>query len=194
LLGAGTGGIGQQYFDVVGLKALITETNAAPSLALSSQVTSTPENGAALKVANIAVTDDGVGTNVLSMSGADAGSFTIQNGNELWFNGGADFEAKASYAVTVAVDDAAVGGTPDASQTFSLAITNVVGNTIVGKNGGGQTLTGTNEEDTITGGNGKDVLNGGGGNDVLSGGKGGDVLNGGAGNDTMDGVRISTST
>ena len=60
--------------------------------------------------------------------GRDAGSFSIQNGNELWFNGGANFEAKASYAVTVAVDDAAVGGTPDASQNFSLAITNVVGN------------------------------------------------------------------
>jgi len=182
--------LGDRSDDVLGLKALFTETNAAPSLALSNQVTSTPENGAALKVADIVVPDDGVGTNVLSLSGADALSFSIQNGpngKELWFNGGADFEAKASYAVTVAVDDAAVGGTPDASQNFSLAINNVVGSTIVGKNGGGQTLTGTIEEDTITGGNGKDVLNGAGGNDILSGGKGADVLNGGAGNDRMDG-------
>ena len=97
--------LGSRDSDILGLKALITETNAAPTPALSSQVTSTLENGAALKVANVAVTDDGVGTNLLSLIGADAGSFSIQNGNELWFNGGANFEAKTSYAVTVTVDD-----------------------------------------------------------------------------------------
>ena len=69
---------------------------------------------------------------------------------------------------------------------MSITVTNVGGITKVGGNGG-QTLTGTIEEDTLTGGNGKDVLNGGDGNDTLSGGNGADVLNGGAGNDTMDG-------
>jgi Ca2+-binding RTX toxin-like protein len=98
-----------------------------------------------------------------------------------------DFEGgNTTLDVTVAVDDPTVGGTPDDSKALSISVTNVVGIRIVGGNGG-QTLTGTIEEDSITGGNGKDVLNGGGGNDTLSGGNGADVLNGGAGNDTMDG-------
>ena len=106
----------------------ITGTNDAPTaVVLSNQLTSTPENGAALKVADIAVTDedDALGANVLSLSGADAGWFSIQNGNELWFSGGANFEAKPSYALTVAVNDASVGGNPDAVQTFHLAISDV---------------------------------------------------------------------
>ena len=86
---------------------------------LSNTVTSTPENGGSIKVADIAVTDVDSGTNVLSLSGADALSFSIWNG-ELFFNGGANFEAKASYDVTVNVNDATVGGTPDASQSFHL--------------------------------------------------------------------------
>ena len=46
------------------------------------------------------MTDDALGNNVLSLSGADAGSFTLVSGiggKELWFNGGANFEAKAAY-------------------------------------------------------------------------------------------------
>ena len=59
-------------------------------------MTSTAENGGPVKVADIAVTDDGLGTDALSLSGADSGSLSIQNGNELWFTGGANFEAQAT--------------------------------------------------------------------------------------------------
>ena len=82
----------------------------------------------AVKVADIAVTDDALGANALSLTGADAGSFSIVDGaggKELWFNGGANYEAKNAYDVTVTVDDASVGGTPDASQGFHLAIADV---------------------------------------------------------------------
>jgi subtilisin family serine protease len=103
----------------------VTDINEAPTgVVLSNAVTSTPENGAAIKVADISIIDDALGTNVLSLSGADAASFSIV-GAELRFNGGADFEVKNSYSVTVNVDDATVGATPDASQNFTLAITNV---------------------------------------------------------------------
>jgi hypothetical protein len=108
----------------------ITNVNEAPTaVVLSNTVTSTAENGGATKVANIAVTDDALGTNELSLAGADASSFEIRTnsstgGKELWFKGGADYETKASYAVTVAVDDRGVGTTPDASANFALAITN----------------------------------------------------------------------
>ena len=81
-----------------------------------------------IKVADIAVTDDALGTNVLSLGGADAASFSIVNGSggpELHFNGGANFEAKSAYDVTINVNDAgaanhvapdAVGGRPSGHQ------------------------------------------------------------------------------
>lgn len=103
----------------------ITDVNEAPTaVILANAVTSTPENGGDIKIANIQVTDDALGTNNLTLSGADATSFTIVNGNELHFLGGANYEAKATYNVTVNVDDPTVGGSPDAFQAFALAITN----------------------------------------------------------------------
>ena len=56
----------------------ITDVNEAPTaVVLSNTVTSTAENGGDVKVADIAITDDALGTNVLSLSGADAASFSI---------------------------------------------------------------------------------------------------------------------
>ena len=56
----------------------ITDVNEAPTaVILSNQVLSTPENGGNIKVADIAVTDDALGNDVLSLSGADAASFGI---------------------------------------------------------------------------------------------------------------------
>ena len=47
-------------------------------------------------------------------------------GNELYFIGASpNFEAKASYAVTVAADDPAVGAAIDAQATFALNVTDV---------------------------------------------------------------------
>ena len=72
------------------------------------------------------VADDALGSNSLTLSGADHALFEIRNGNELYFIGAnPDFETKASYAVTVEVDDPTVGGSPDASQTFTLNVNDV---------------------------------------------------------------------
>ena len=73
-----------------------------------------------IKMADIVITDDGQGTNDLSLSGADAGMFEIQ-GSELWLKAGAvlDFETNPVLDVTVEVDDTAVGAAPD--DTASLA-------------------------------------------------------------------------
>jgi VCBS repeat-containing protein len=106
----------------------VNDVNEAPTaVVLTNTVVSTPENGGAIKVADIGVTDDALGTNVLSLSGTDASAFYI-SGNALYFSGGADFETKNAYNVTVNVNDASVGGTPDASTNFSLSITDVVEN------------------------------------------------------------------
>ncbi len=111
-----------------------TATNLAPTaLVLSNQVNSLPENSstaARIKVADVSVTDDGLGTNNLSLTGADANFFQVDS-TGLYIKAGTvlDFETKASYAVTVNVDDLSVGATPDASTSFSLNLTDVVNET-----------------------------------------------------------------
>ncbi len=102
--------------------------NAAPTaVVLNNSVTSIQENASTaspVKVADIVVTDDGLGTNSLSLSGVDAGSFQL-TGGALFIKSGVtlDFEIKSSYAVTINVDDASIGATPDASVNFVLTIT-----------------------------------------------------------------------
>ena len=102
--------------------------NLAPTaVVLNNAVTSIPENtstAAPVKLADIVVTDDGLGTNNLTVTGADAGSFQII-GTGLYLKAGTPLSssAKPSYSVTVNVDDPAVGSTPDASTNFTLTIT-----------------------------------------------------------------------
>ena len=108
--------------------------NQAPTgIVLNNQITSIAENTSTatpIKVADIVVNDDGLGTNNLSLSGPDAGIFEISR-NGLYIKAGTilDFETKTSYSVTVNVDDATVGGTPDASAAFALTVTDVVNET-----------------------------------------------------------------
>ena len=110
----------------------VTDENEAPTaVSLDNQVTSIAENtdtSSSTKVADISVTDDALGTNDLSLTGADADKFEIvDNGGsfELHLKAGVtlDHEADDQFDVTVQVDDAAVGGTPDATQSFSLSVT-----------------------------------------------------------------------
>jgi Ca2+-binding RTX toxin-like protein len=109
--------------------AVVMPNLAPTAVTLSNLVSVTPENGAAVRVADVTVTDDGRGTNNLTLAGADAGLFELRTnatgGTELWFTGGADAEARTSYQVQVVVDDPAVGGTPDASAAFALTIGDV---------------------------------------------------------------------
>jgi len=108
--------------------AIANAVNHAPTaVALNNQVNSIAENTTTathIKVADVAVTDDGLGTNTLSLSGADAAFFEV-DATGLYIKAGTvlDFETKASYAVTVNVDDTTVGATPDASTNFNLSLT-----------------------------------------------------------------------
>lgn len=77
-----------------------------------------------IKVADVTITDDGAGTNNLSLTGSDADAFEL-DGTVLYLKAGTtlDYESgKTSYSVTVNVDDPAVGNTPDASNTFTLQV------------------------------------------------------------------------
>ncbi|MFD1950265.1 SdiA-regulated domain-containing protein [Sphingomonas arantia] len=86
-----------------------------------------------IKVADIAVADDGLGTNQLTVTGADAAAFEL-SGNALYLKAGTtlDFETKASYSVAVNVDDTTVGATPDASVAYTLNVTNIVNEAAAG--------------------------------------------------------------
>jgi uncharacterized protein YjiK len=110
-----------------------TEPNQAPTaVTLTHQTTSLPENSSTatrVKLANVELSDDGIGANDLTVAGADASSFEVDS-NGLYLKAGTalDHAAKSSYTVSVAVDDASVGASPDAtSAPFTLAIASVSG-------------------------------------------------------------------
>jgi uncharacterized protein YjiK len=112
-----------------------TVPNQAPTaVALTNTTTAILENSnttSAVKVSDIVVTDDGLGTNVLSLSGADASFFQI-SGSSLYIKAGTviDYETKTSYNVTVNVDDTTIGATPDATVDYVLSVTDVAVETV----------------------------------------------------------------
>ncbi|MBD2525077.1 SdiA-regulated domain-containing protein [Nostoc sp. FACHB-133] len=107
-----------------------TYANQAPvAVSLANTVTSLSESTSTatpFKVANIIVSDDALGTNTLSLTGADANSFEITD-NALFVKAGTtlDFETKTSYNVSVNVNDTTVGNNPDATTAFTLSVTDV---------------------------------------------------------------------
>src|SRR5262249_47463775 len=109
-------------------------TNLPPTgVVLNNAVTSIAENtstAAPVKLADIAVNDDGIGNDQLSVSGIDATSFQII-GTGLFLKAGTPLSSitKPSYFVTVNVDDAAVGSAPDASTTLTLSVSASTGGT-----------------------------------------------------------------
>ena len=112
--------------------SVMDENEAPTAVSLDNQVTSIAENSdtsSSTKVADISVTDDALGTNDLSPHRCtDADKFEIvDNGGsfELHLKAGVtlDHEADDQFNVTVQVDDATVGGTPDATQSFFLSVT-----------------------------------------------------------------------
>ena len=124
----GGGDIDHPQLWVYALSAL---TNQAPTaIALTNTTNSVLENSnttSAVKISDILVTDDGLGTNNISLSGADASFFQIIS-SALYIKAGTvlDYETKTSYAVTINVDDTTIGSTPDASVNFTLLVTDVV--------------------------------------------------------------------
>ncbi|MBD2435604.1 DUF4347 domain-containing protein [Nostoc sp. FACHB-110] len=108
----------------------VNDVNEAPTAVnFRNTVTSINENtntSNRIRVADISITDDALGTNNLSLTGTDASFFEITNSVlYLRANTNLDFETKSSYNVTVAVDDPTVGSTPDATANFTLAVNDV---------------------------------------------------------------------
>ena len=108
----------------------VTDVNEAPtSVMVTSTVTSLAESTSTatrIKVADIFVTDDALGTSSITLTGADAASFEIV-GSELYLKAGEtlNFEVRASYSVTISVMDAALTGTAPVTAPLTLAVTDV---------------------------------------------------------------------
>ncbi|MFN7731447.1 MAG: cadherin domain-containing protein [Pirellula sp.] len=107
----------------------LADVNEPPSGILFANVISLPESASNLSPTNVAiiqVIDDAIGSSTLSLSGPDAGSFSIVN-QTLRLNAGValDFETKPNYVVVVSADDPNLGSNPDVSATFTLQITDV---------------------------------------------------------------------
>jgi len=127
---AGSYDVGSPAFATVTITDNDTPNMAPTAVVLNNTVPSISDNtstASPVRVADISVTDDGQGTNVLSLSGADADSFEITSGS-LYLKAGTalNYLTKPTYAVTVNVDDASVGVSPDASANFTLTITQFV--------------------------------------------------------------------
>jgi hypothetical protein len=108
----------------------ITDVNEAPtSVVLNNRITSLEENTptlSAIKVADIAINDDALGSNTISLTGADAAFFeVVANGLFLKAGTSLNFEAKATYAVTVSVSDPTVAGSVPVTASYALAVRDV---------------------------------------------------------------------
>ncbi len=118
----------------------VSDVNEAPALTLTNVVGTLAEGtdtSTALRVADLVISDDGLGTNGLGLSGADAAVFEIV-GNQLRLRAGTvlDFETQSSYAVDVVVTDTVTGlgdtasyllTVSDVNEAPALTLTNVVG-------------------------------------------------------------------
>jgi len=107
----------------------ITDTNEAPILILNDMITTLAEDTdttTAVKVADIIVSDDALGTTDVGLSGEDASLFVI-TGSELFIKAGAvlDFETNAQLDVLVEADDHSLPATPEDSFAMIINITDV---------------------------------------------------------------------
>jgi Ca2+-binding RTX toxin-like protein len=147
------------------------DENTAPTVSLANMLAKISENTSTVsrvKVADIVLTDDGLGTNRLSLVGRDRALFEIV-GLALFLKAGAALDAAraASLEVAVAVDDDALPGSPDAtSAIYRLAVADVKGLKMIHGTEASQTLSGTSGNDWIDGHGGADTMKGGKGNDI----------------------------
>jgi hypothetical protein len=113
------------------LTVTINDINEAPTLVLTPVVTSLSEaanTSSAIVVATIAITDDALGTETLSLSGTDAGLFELQaGGTELHLRANVSLNAASnpSLDVTVHLDDTAIGTGFEQTLNYSITVIDV---------------------------------------------------------------------
>ena len=114
----------------------LTDINEPPTaLELTDVITSLDEKSDTtqpIKLADIVITDDALGSNIITLSGDDAAVFEV-SGNALFLKAGTslDFEAKSSYDIIINVADPDLTTSTPISAPFSFSLTrNVIINNI----------------------------------------------------------------
>ena len=134
----------------------LTDQNEAPTVSLSNVVTNIDENvdtSVGIRIADIEVIDDAIGTNLVSLTGADAANFEISNG-ELRLIAGAvvDFETFTQLDVTIELDDPTLGNSLESSVSHTLNVndlTDIAPVIQAGHNDSGGEDEGGNDSPTI---------------------------------------------
>jgi hypothetical protein len=115
--------------------AHLTLNKAPTALELTDVIASLDEKtdtSQPIKLADIVITDDALGTNTITLSGDDAAVFEV-SGNALLLKAGTplDFEAKSSYDIIINVADPDLTTSTPISTPFSFSLTrNVIINNI----------------------------------------------------------------
>ncbi|MFN7806294.1 MAG: ELWxxDGT repeat protein, partial [Planctomycetaceae bacterium] len=125
---------GKLWFEQTFTITVLDGNDAATQISLSNVVSvlqASANTSSAIRLADVSVTDDGLGTNTFSVSGADASVFEVVAG-QLRLKAGTvlNYATKKTYSVTVNVDDTTVGSTPDASVNYSLNLQGLDGTTV----------------------------------------------------------------
>ena len=111
-------------------KLSVADVNQPPTaVALTNTIASLAENSYTnnrIKVADIAISDDTLGTNSIFLQGADVTAFEV-DGTALFLKAGTslNYETKTAYAVTVLVDDTTISGSSPVTTGYNLAISDV---------------------------------------------------------------------
>ena len=126
--------IGATPDDTAPLSITITDVNQPPAISLTNSIKSIREDtntSGGIKIGDIAIHDDALGTNTVSLSGADATLFEIV-GPELWLAPGVtlDFASKPTLKVVVEVSDASLGDAPDDTLALSIDVIEVAGSAV----------------------------------------------------------------
>ncbi|MDB1123929.1 Ig-like domain-containing protein [Vibrio algarum] len=112
----------------------VNDLNEAPTVSLSNIVINIDENSStetSIKIADIEISDDGLGENELSLSGADADNFVIVEVSdgvfELHLKAGVtlDFESLSSMDVTVEISDAGLSDSPLDNDSMTLDVNDI---------------------------------------------------------------------
>ncbi|MDH4048917.1 MAG: MlaE family lipid ABC transporter permease subunit [Gammaproteobacteria bacterium] len=123
--------IGATPDDIAPLSIAITDVNEPPTVSLTNATTSIrgdANTSDGIKVADIVITDDVLGTNKLILSGTDAALFEIV-GPELWLIPGTTLDAAShpKLNVTVEIHDDSLGAAPDDTASLSIRVTETAG-------------------------------------------------------------------
>jgi hypothetical protein len=116
--------------DTQAIAVTVTNVNEPPSMTVTQTVFTLSEDAATsppIEIGTITISDDALGTNSLTLTGADASSFQIVAGNKLRLKAGTSLNANTHpvLSVTINLSDSSLSGSPISSQTVTLNISDV---------------------------------------------------------------------